>query len=290
MNRGAARTLVDSIMHQPLHLGFSPCPNDTFIFHALVHGRVDSDLTWTVTLDDVESLNRAAEERSLDVTKISYHAYGRVAHDWWMLPSGGALGHGVGPLIVAKDATQSLEGCTMATPGGRTTANLLLDLYAPANVKRVVMRYDDILDAVARGDVDAGLIIHESRFTYRDHGVDMVIDLGAWWERETGDPIPLGGIAVRRDLPNDRIDAIANAVRASVRYAFDHPHESDAYVAEHAQEMAADVRRRHIDTYVNAFSLDVGSRGRDAVWRMLRMAADRGAIPPLPGELFWPAP
>jgi len=275
-------------MERPLRLGFSPCPNDTFIFHALVHGLVAPELDWHVTLDDVESLNQAAEERTLDATKISYHAYGRVAQDWWMLPAGGALGHGVGPLIVARDATASLEGRTVATPGGRTTANLLLDLYAPRDVTRVVMRYDAILDAVARGDVDAGLIIHESRFTYQDHGLDMLVDLGAWWERETGDPIPLGGIAVRRDLPDERIDAIARAVRSSVRYAFDHPHASDAYVAEHAQEMSPDVRRRHIDTYVNDFSLDVGSVGRAAVERMLGMAAERGTIPALPAHLYWP--
>lgn len=274
----------------PLRLGFSPCPNDAFVFHALVHGLVAPEWTWEVHLEDVETLNGMAERGDLDVAKVSYHAFGRIAHDWWMLPAGGALGRGVGPLVVARDADAPLDGATVATPGGRTTANLLFDLYAPDGARRVEMRYDRILAAVADGEVDAGLIIHESRFTYPRHGLERVVDLGAWWEGVSGALIPLGGIAVRRDLPDATVDAIARAVRASVAAAFDDPSASEAYVAEHAQEMEPEVRRRHVETYVNAYSLDVGDAGRAAVETLLHRAVERGRIAPPPDALFWPSP
>ncbi len=274
-------------MDQPIRLGFSPCPNDTFIFDALVHQRINSPLSWEVKLDDVETLNGWAEEHVLDVAKVSYHAFGRIAQDWWMLRSGGALGRGVGPLVVACDANQRLEGARIATPGGRTTANLLLDLYSSDAFERVIMRYDEIMPAVEDGRVDAGLIIHESRFTYAEHRLHEIVDLGSWWERTTGQVIPLGGIAVRRSLPTETIDEIARAIRASVEYAFAHPTASEDYVAMHAQEMLPDVRRKHIETYVNEFSLDVGPEGIRAVRHLLEHAAKIGRIPAPPDGLFW---
>ena len=274
-------------MDAPLRLGFSPCPNDTFVFHALVHGAVAPELHFDVRLEDVETLNAWAERGELDVAKVSYHAFGHIADRWWMLPAGGALGRGVGPLIVARDPDTPLEGARIATPGGRTTANLLLDLAAPGRVERTVMRYDRILPAVAEGRVDAGLIIHESRFTYAEHGLVERMDLGAWWERETGAPIPLGGIAVRRDLPEATVGRLAEALRDSVRAAWADPEASADYVARHAQEMSADVRRRHIDTYVGAFTLDVGEEGRAAARTLFERASARGLLPAVPQRPFW---
>ncbi len=274
-------------MNAPLRLGFSPCPNDAFVFHALVHGLVAPELSWTVRLEDVERLNGLARDGELDVAKVSYHAFGRIADAWWMLPSGGALGHGVGPLIVAREGDLDLNEATVATPGGRTTANLLLDLYAPAGVRRVEMRYDTIMPAVEAGEVEAGLIIHESRFTYPEHGLQRVVDLGAWWEGWAGAPIPLGGIAVRRDLPAETIDRVAGAVRDSVVAARRDPSASAAYVAAHAQEMSPEVRERHIDTYVNDFTLDAGPAGRAAVGTLFERAAQRGLMPLPRPDLFW---
>ena len=280
-------------MSTTLRLGFSPCPNDAFIFHALVEGGLDTGpLRFEPHLDDVETLNGWAEEARLEVAKVSYHAFGRIADRWWMLPSGGALGRGVGPLLVARRPDVALEGARVATPGGRTTANLLLDLYTQdrpdgAPIERIEMRYDQIMPAVAAGEVDAGLIIHESRFTYPDHGLVRLADLGSWWEISTGAPIPLGGIAVRRDLPDEVITGVARAVRGSVEQAFRDPEASHDYVARHAQEMSPSVRSRHIDTYVNDFSVDLGDEGRAAVRLLLGRAAAIGRIPRPTAPLFW---
>lgn len=281
-------------MSTTLRLGFSPCPNDAFVFHALVEGDLPTEgLRFEPVLEDVETLNGLAEEGRLEVAKVSYHAFGRIAERWWMLPSGGALGRGVGPLLVARHDDLSLDGARVATPGGRTTANLLLDLYAGGRsggreaFERLAMRYDRIMPAVAAGTVDAGLIIHESRFTYPDHGLVRLVDLGAWWERESGAPVPLGGIAVRRDLPADVVDRVANAVRASVEAAWRDPDASHEYVARHAQEMSAEVRRKHIETYVNEFTRRLGSEGRAAVETLLGRAAELGYVPPPPSQLFW---
>lgn len=269
-----------------LRLGFSPCPNDTFIFHALVHGLVAPDLDVHVTLADVQELNDLAVAGALDVAKISYHAYLHVADRFAMLPAGGALGRGVGPLVVTREPVTSLDDATVATPGGLTTANLLLGLWQPDNVRTVPLRYDRIMPAVAAGDVDAGLIIHESRFTYADHGLVQHEDLGAWWERETGRPIPLGGIAIRRELGPELARRFTEAIRASLRHAWDAPADSAAYVARHAQEMSAEVRRRHIELYVNEYSLDVRAEGRAAVEELARRATERGIAPMPTRDLF----
>lgn len=280
-----------------LRLGYSPCPNDTFVFHALAHGLADDPrdradpLSFDIVLDDVEALNGAAEEQRLDVAKVSYHAFlARLSRDWIMLPAGGALGSGVGPLIVTKEALPGLSGRRIAIPGGRTTANLLLRLYQPDDVERVVLRYDAIMPAVAAGEVDAGLIIHESRFTYPDHGLRCLVDLGSWWERETGALVPLGGIVARRALGPDILRRLNGLLRSSLAHAWQDPMASASYVASHAQEMDPAVRRRHIDLYVNAHSMDVGAEGRSAVAELARRGVERRVFAAPVEPLFLESP
>lgn len=259
----------------PLSLGFSPCPNDTFIFHALVHGHVGvPGISFQPRLEDVETLNRLAVEGALDVTKVSYGVLPRLLDEYVLLRSGGALGRGCGPLIVAREPMDaaSLRTARVAIPGRMTTANLLLRLFDPAIPPGEEMVYSEIMPAVADGRIDAGLIIHESRFTYADHGLSMVLDLGEWWERTTGAPIPLGAIVARRSLGADTVREVEQAIRSSVLHAFHHPGRSAAYIAEHAQEMEPEVIRRHIELYVNEFSVDLGEAGEEAVRQLLTRA------------------
>jgi 1,4-dihydroxy-6-naphthoate synthase len=268
-----------------LRLGFSPCPNDCAVFDALVHGRVDTNLRFDVVLADVEDLNGRAAAGELDVAKVSYHAAARIAGDWRLLRSGGALGRGVGPLFVAREPRTELRDLRVAVPGGTTTALLLLELFAPGT-RTVVMRFDRIMPAVAAGEVDAGLVIHEGRFTYRDHGLICLQDLGAWWERSTGHLLPLGAIAVARSLPLALHEEIDRVVRASVQAHFDDPAAADPFIAQHAQEMDAAVRRQHVDLYVNRWTLDIGDDGRAAVRALFAAAAGRGLVTPPPDALF----
>jgi 1,4-dihydroxy-6-naphthoate synthase len=264
-----------------LSLGYSPCPNDTFIFHALVHGLVSADgLAFEPRLEDVETLNRLAAEAVLDVSKVSYGAIPHLVRDYVLLRSGGALGRGCGPLVVARREIDPAElaGLRIAIPGRSTTANLLLRLFAPDAAPGIERVYSDIMPAVARGEVDAGLIIHESRFTYPQHGLVKVVDLGEWWERTTGLPIPLGGILARRDLGADAIRAIDDAMRRSVEHAFADPAASRPYVRAHAQEMDDAVTQQHIDLYVNQFSADVGSDGERAIRELFARARTAGVI------------
>jgi 1,4-dihydroxy-6-naphthoate synthase len=260
----------------PLSIGFSPCPNDTFIFHALVQGLVDSgSITFDPRLEDVETLNRLALAGELDVTKVSYGALPHLLDEYRLLRSGGALGRGCGPLVVAREplSSEALRNARIAIPGARTTANLLLRLYAPDLDPGIEMRYGDIMPAVAGGNMDAGLIIHESRFTYQDHGLVQLVDLGDWWEAETGYPIPLGGIIARRSLGEDRIAQVESAIRRSVEHAFANPGASADYVRAHAQEMDPEVARQHIALYVNDFSVDLGDDGQRAVDELLGRAS-----------------
>jgi 1,4-dihydroxy-6-naphthoate synthase len=264
-----------------LTLGYSPCPNDTFIFDALVHGRVEVDgLRFEERLEDVETLNRLAAEAALDVTKISYGAIPQLLRDYVLLRSGGALGRGCGPLVVARRemGAEELAGARIAIPGRNTTANLLLRLFAPDAAPGVERVYSDIMPAVARGDFDAGLIIHESRFTYPQHGLVRVVDLGEWWEGTTGLPIPLGGILARRSLGEEAIRAIEDGIRRSVEYAFAHPEASRPYVRAHAQEMDDAVTQQHIDLYVNRFSVDVEEEGARAIEALFARARQAGVI------------
>ncbi len=264
-----------------LSLGFSPCPNDTFIFHALVHGLVRADgLDFVPRLEDVETLNRLAAEAVLDVTKISYGAIPHLMRDYVLLRSGGALGRGCGPLVVAREPIDPAELTRkrIAIPGRNTTANLLLRLFAPDAAPGEERVYSDIMPAVARGEVDAGLIIHESRFTFADHGLVKVVDLGEWWEGETGLPIPLGGILARRDLGEATIRSIDEALRSSVEHAFANPAASRDYVRAHAQELDDAVTQQHIDLYVNQFSIDLGAEGERAIHELFARARRAGII------------
>ena len=269
-----------------LSLGYSPCPNDCFIFYALAHDKVGSGLSWRVLLEDVEALNKLATRGALDVSKVSYHAYGHFTDDYVMLRSGGALGDGVGPLIVTREALGSLEGKRVATPGGLTTANLLLQLSQP-DIETIELRYDRVMPAVAAGEADAGLIIHESRFVYPRYGLHKFLDLGEWWQEETGELLPLGGIMAKRSLGEEVLGRIEAAVRESLRYAYAHPEETRPYIAAHAQEMSEEVRQKHIDLYVNAYSLEVGEAGERAAKELLRRGRERGLLPETSRPIFY---
>jgi 1,4-dihydroxy-6-naphthoate synthase len=272
-----------------LTLGYSPCPNDTFIFHALVHGHVAiPGIQIRERLEDVETLNQLAGETVLDLTKISYHALGHLRENYALLRSGGALGRGCGPLVIATQPTimDDLRGKRIAIPGRLTTANLLLQLYGEGFEKVVVMRFDRIMPAVCAGEVDAGVIIHESRFTYAKHGLHKVLDLGDWWEKASGLPIPLGGILARRALGPELIGKLDQAVHDSLAYAYAHPGEARSYIRQHAQELEDAVIDNHIELYVNDFSLNLGAEGEQAVSELLGRAEARGLIPACTLPLF----
>ncbi len=268
---------------RPLTLGYSPCPNDTFIFDALVHGRIDTEgLTFEPLLADVEDLNQRAFRRELDITKLSYHAFGHLTATYQLLRSGSALGRGVGPLLVRRAGTGAEQPLprTVAIPGRFTTANYLLGLAYPLITEKEEVRFSDIEEAVLRGKYDAGLLIHENRFTYAQRGLEKIADLGTYWERETGLPIPLGGIAASRSLPLEVRQRMDRVLRRSVQYAFDHPQDSAAYVRQHAQAMDEEVMRQHIDLYVNDYTLDLGVEGRKAVRHFIADGRAKGVIPP----------
>ena len=278
-----------------LSLGYSPCPNDTFIFYALIHGRIDTGyLKFNEILLDVETLNQKALGAELDITKISYHAFAHLRDKYSLLRAGSALGRGCGPLVVTKHAytMEELRSKKIAIPGKLTTAFLLLRLYDTAfntltpepqtlNPVYIEMPFNKIMDAVAKDEVDAGLIIHESRFTYPSYGLTQVIDLGEWWEKETGLPIPLGGIIAKQTSGEDLNKKTGELVRQSVEYAFKNRNEPTAYIKEHSQELSDDVINRHIDLYVNDYSLDIGQDGEKAVKELFSRAEDAGIIPKL---------
>jgi len=271
-----------------LSLGFSPCPNDTFLFHALVHGAVSlPGIRLESQLADVETLNRWALSGKLDVSKVSYGALPFLLDRYALLRSGGALGRGCGPLLVARRplTATALRSGRVAIPGRHTTANLLFRLYEPRAAPGIEVRYEEIMPAVAAGAFDAGLIIHESRFTFPDHGLVRVVDLGEWWEEETGAPIPLGGIVARRSLGStaSRVD---DAIRSSVEAAFRDPDASRTYVRRHAQELSESVMRSHIELYVNDYSLDPGADGERAAEELVRRARAAHLVPPGQADLF----
>jgi len=274
-----------------LSLGFSPCPNDCFMFDAIVHRRIDTEgLEFSVHLADVEALNRAAFAGEADVSKLSYHAFAYCAADYALLDAGSALGRNCGPLLVSKRAIAPDEVAAgtlrIAIPGKFTTANFLLGLAFPDALDRTELVFSAIETAVLNGDFDAGLIIHENRFTYEAKGLKKIIDLGEFWESETGAPIPLGGIVVKRALPEDVKQRVNRVLRRSVEYAFAHRDASLPYVREHAQEMSEEVMYRHIDLYVNEYSVDLGKEGRRAVDLLFERARTVGIIPPVTAELF----
>lgn len=268
-------------------LAYSPCPNDTYIFAALTNGLLDGAPKVEVVLDDVEALNQAAREGRYALTKASYGAIPYLLDKYRILRAGGALGRGCGPLVVARpgvDAkppllTDFADDATFAIPGRLTTAYALLRLALGREPRIVEMRFDAIVDAVVNEQVAAGLIIHESRFTYEKAGLEEVIDLGDWWEHETGNPIPLGAILVRRDVSDEDARAIDEAIRRSLRFAREREGEIIGYVREHAFEMDDDVMRAHIELYVNAYSEDVGEEGIAAVEDFFARAARANVIP-----------
>ncbi|GAC1574424.1 MAG: 1,4-dihydroxy-6-naphthoate synthase [Candidatus Elarobacter sp.] len=269
-------------------LAYSPCPNDTYIFAALTNGMLQDAPRVDVVLDDVEALNVAAREGRFELTKVSYGAIPYLLDKYRILRAGGALGRGCGPLVIAKPraagTAPSFEDlgpdATFAIPGRMTTAYALLRLALGRTPKTIEMRFDGIVDAVAKGEADAGLIIHESRFTYQHAGLAPVVDLGDWWESATGNAIPLGAILVRRVVVGDVARAIGAAIRRSLRFAREHEGEIIDYVRAHAFEMDDDVMRAHIGLYVNAFSDDVGQDGVAAVEDFFARAERAHLIPP----------
>ncbi|NQX96424.1 MAG: 1,4-dihydroxy-6-naphthoate synthase [Flavobacteriales bacterium] len=272
-----------------LTLGFSPCPNDTFIFDALVHHKIDTEgLDFEVYLGDVEDLNNKAFKSELDITKISYHAYGYLTDNYVLLNSGSALGKGCGPLLICKpDIRHSLlDTLKIAIPGKMTTANFLLSIAHPEAINKTEMLFSDIENAVINGDVDAGLIIHENRFTYQDKGLKKIIDLGEYWENTTGHLIPLGGIIIKRDLPKETILKVNRILRKSIEYAFNNPAEPLEYMQCNAQEMSKEVMMQHVELYVNKYSIDLGVEGKDAITQMFNLAQEKGIIPKIENSLF----
>ncbi|WP_068618822.1 1,4-dihydroxy-6-naphthoate synthase [Paenibacillus tuaregi] len=282
-----------------MNIAFSPCPNDTFVFHALVHGLIPDVPEFEVTYADIDITNNwAIDKTGPEILKISYAALPWVLDDYALLPCGGALGRGCGPLVLTKDGTagpanpSTLSGRRVAVPSERSTAYLLFRLWAAKNVpggvgEIVVMPFDQIMPAVRDGQIDAGLVIHEARFTYPEYGLSLMTDLGSWWEETTGLPIPLGAIIARRSLDLPRI---AEWIRASVQYAWAHPEASASYVANHAQEMAPEVTQAHIGLYVNEFTANLGEDGYNAVSHLLSLAADEGLVPRIdPAKLQWPS-
>jgi 1,4-dihydroxy-6-naphthoate synthase len=279
-----------------LTLGFSPCPNDTFIFDALVNHKIDSEgLDFDVRLEDVETLNQWALQQKLDISKISYGVLPLVMDQYQLLDAGGALGKGVGPLLISRKqlSLTEIEAATIAIPGERTTAHLLFSLAFPAARNKRFMIFSGIEDAVLSGQVDCGVIIHENRFTYRQKGLTKLLDLGEFWEETTGAPIPLGGIVFRRDLaaaihPSPALEnlpaKVNRLIRKSLEYAFSHCPALPDYVKTHAQEMDETVMRQHIDLYVNNYSLTLGPDGENAIHTLLRTYARlhaREQTPPL---------
>jgi 1,4-dihydroxy-6-naphthoate synthase len=268
--------------NKKLQIGYSTCPNDTFIFYALAHNLIDSEgLEFQIVMQDVEKLNRQAATGLLDISKLSFAAIGRLQDKYGLLYAGAALGRGCGPLIVARPGGRldQLESKKIAVPGLWTTACLLLGLFMSAKPDAVPLPFDKIMPAVQRGDFDFGLIIHEGRFTFKEYGLTCLMDLGEWWESRTSLPIPLGGIAIRRDLGVKTAKKADGTIRASVEYAFKNRNEAEPYIKKHAQEMEEAVIRQHIDLYVNDFTINPGREGAVAIKMFFSIAGDKGLIP-----------
>lgn len=272
-----------------LSLGFSPCPNDTFIFDALIHNKLpDTHFSYDVTLADVEALNQAAFRAELDITKLSFHAYAHVTQKYQLLNTGSALGRNVGPLLIAKKKLNADEvnQAKIAIPGKYTTANFLLSLAYPKATQKYETLFSEIENDVISGKADAGLIIHENRFTYQDRGLVKIQDLGTFWESTTGHPIPLGGIVIKRDLPDEVKIRFEQQLRASVVSARQNPEQTIDYVRAHAQEMEEKIMFQHIGLYVNEFTEDLGDTGRQAVRYLFSEAQRQQIIPPIHEPLF----
>jgi len=275
-----------------LSLGFSPCPNDTFIFDALIHHKIDTEgLEFEVFYDDVETLNQKAFRGELDITKLSYHAFAYVANKYVLLDAGSALGYGVGPMLISdvEISISDLENnpdYKIGIPGKYTTANFLLGLAFPNAKNKMELVFSDIENALLEGRIDIGLIIHENRFTYQDKGLKKIIDLGDYWEKQTGCAIPLGGIVANRNLPLDVQHKVNRVLRKSVEFAFANPKSGLDFIRSHAQEMSEEVMYKHIDLYVNKYSVDLGEEGRKAIRLMFDTATQKHIIQPIDINIF----
>jgi 1,4-dihydroxy-6-naphthoate synthase len=272
-----------------LTLGFSPCPNDTFIFDAMVHGRIDTEgLEFDYFLTDVEELNRKALSADVDVTKISYNAFAYVAQNYLILDAGSALGHRNGPLLISKNriGISELPGLKIAIPGKYTTANLLFSIAWPEVVNKTEYLFSDIEDALLKDEVDAGLIIHETRFTYFRRGLHKLADMGEYWETLTGLPIPLGAIVIKRSIPDDIALKVNRVVRRSLEYAYKDSFASYDFVSDNAREMDSTIMNNHIKLFVNEYTLNLGKKGREAIVELFRIAGEKGVIPALPSRIF----
>jgi 1,4-dihydroxy-6-naphthoate synthase len=279
---------------EQLQIAYSPCPNDTFVFDALAHDRVPGAPALDVTFADIDVTNGMAERGEFDVLKVSYAVLPYVLDEYALLPCGGALGRGCGPLVLTREADVDLTGRTVAVPSEKSTAYLLFRLWAADTVtdgvgEIVVMPFHEIMPAVRDGKVDAGLVIHEARFTYGNYGLHKLADMGEHWEHTTGLPIPLGAIIAKRSLGEQKLRLLADSIRTSVRAAWDDPEASRPYVMEHAQEMDPAVADQHIGLYVNEFTAGLGEDGYAAVRGLLTRAAAEGLVPPLgPNALQFP--
>ena len=297
-----------------LTLGFSPCPNDTFIFDALIHHKIDTEgLEFEVFYDDVETLNQKAFRDELNITKLSYHAFAYIVDKYVLLDAGSALGFGVGPMLIFKppiekfafdtvqtkfedeeitsvrtttNMTSLLSKSKIGIPGKYTTANFLLSLAFPDATNKIEMVFSDIENALLNDEIDFGLIIHENRFTYQDKGLRKVIDLGEYWEQRTGCAIPLGGIVANRNLPLDVQHKINRVLKKSVEFAFANPKSGLEFIRSHAQEMSEEVMYKHIELYVNKYSLDLGEEGRKAINLLFDTAREKGIIPEIKQDIF----
>jgi 1,4-dihydroxy-6-naphthoate synthase len=309
-----------------LSLGFSPCPNDTFIFDAMIHQKIDTEgLSFDVVFDDVETLNQKAFRAELDITKLSFHAYAYLTEQYVLLNAGSALGFGVGPLLICEnedyistDSLQNLQppisdlrpqtsvlkpptsdlrpqtsdlqpqtsNLRIGIPGKYTTANFLLSLALPEAKNKIEMKFFEIESALLNHQIDMGVIIHENRFTYQEKGLKKIIDLGEFWENLTQGPIPLGGIMVKRELPENVKQKINRIIKRSVQYAFDHPESGMDFICSLSQEMSKEVINKHIELYVNKFSIDLGEVGRNAVQTFFEQAHKLGIIPETKQNLF----
>jgi 1,4-dihydroxy-6-naphthoate synthase len=257
-------------------IGFSPCPNDTFIFDALVNKKIDTEgFEFETELEDVQTLNKWAINKKLDISKISYGVLPLVINNYSVLNSGGALGKGVGPLLIAKkeipDLENAIQKISIAIPGENTTAHMLFSYAFPSATNKQFLVFNEIENAVLNGKADAGVIIHENRFTYHDKGLVKLMDLGEYWEKQTSAPIPLGGIIVKKEIDKDVQLKLNRLIKNSVEYSFKNYPAISSYISEHSQEMSEDVMRKHIDLYVNNFSIDLGEEGKKAVNKFLEV-------------------
>jgi 1,4-dihydroxy-6-naphthoate synthase len=275
-----------------LSLGFSPCPNDTFIFDALIHHKIDTEgLEFDVFFDDVETLNKKALQGELDITKLSFHAFAHVIDKYVLLDAGSALGFGVGPLLISKTAytpeeVKSQPSLSVGIPGNYTTANFLLGIAFPELQHKKELVFSAIEESLLNQELDLGVIIHENRFTYAQKGLQKIMDLGDYWEQQTGMPIPLGGIMMKRNIDVETQLTVNRLIRKSVEFAFENPEASSDFVRQHAQELDESVRKQHIDLYVNKYSVDLGDLGKKAIRVLFEKGHSVGLISTYTEQMF----